>query len=65
MPVASPAETIPSGIATGKFQGEITATTPRGDQRSALRSPGGWISSSDGEPGTPAGYSSSAIAARA
>ena len=30
LPVASPAATIPQGIATGKFQGEITATTPRG-----------------------------------
>ena len=30
LPVASPAAIIPSGIATGKFQGEITATTPRG-----------------------------------
>ena len=30
LPVARPAATIPSGIATGKFQGEITATTPRG-----------------------------------
>ena len=40
LPVASPAATIPSGIATGKFQGEMTATTPRGLQRSSLRSPG-------------------------
>ena len=30
LPVASPAATIPVGIATGKFHGEITATTPRG-----------------------------------
>ena len=30
LPVARPAATMPSGIATGKFQGEITATTPRG-----------------------------------
>ena len=26
-----PAATMPSGIATGKFHGEITATTPRGE----------------------------------
>ena len=30
LPVARPAATIPHGIATGKFHGEITATTPRG-----------------------------------
>ena len=58
LPVASPAATIPSGIATGKFHGEITATIPRGRQRSSLRSPGSWISSA-----SPAGRSSSAIAA--
>ena len=29
-PVARPAAVIPHGIATGKFHGEITATTPRG-----------------------------------
>ena len=60
LPVASPAETIPSGIATGKFQGEMTATMPRGAQRSSLRSPGSWISSA-----SPAGCCSSAIAPRA
>ena len=41
LPVASPAAAIPHGIATGKFHGEITATTPRAAQRSSLRSPGG------------------------
>ena len=56
-PVASPADTIPKGIATGKFHGAITATTPRGRQRSSLRSPGSWISSP--------GRSSSSTAARA
>ena len=30
LPVASPAAVIPQAIASGKFQGEITATTPRG-----------------------------------
>ena len=40
LPVARPAEIIPSGIASGKFHGEITATTPRGDERISLRSPG-------------------------
>ena len=30
LPVASPAAVIPSGIASGKFQGAMTATTPRG-----------------------------------
>ena len=49
LPVASPAAVIPSAIATGKFQGEMTATMPRGvpaqlvalagrlEQRGALR----------------------------
>ena len=30
LPVASAAAVIPHGIASGKFQGEITAATPRG-----------------------------------
>ena len=30
LPVASAAAVIPHGIASGKFQGAITATTPRG-----------------------------------
>ena len=38
LPVASAAAVIPSGIASGKFQGEMTAVTPRGRvaQRVAL-----------------------------
>ena len=30
LPVASPAQVMPSGIASGKFHGETTATMPRG-----------------------------------
>ena len=30
LPVARPAAVMPMGIAIGKFQGEMTATTPRG-----------------------------------
>ena len=30
LPAASAAEVIPHGMASGKFQGEITATIPRG-----------------------------------
>ena len=30
LPAASPAETMPVGMARGKFHGAITATTPRG-----------------------------------
>ncbi len=30
LPVARPAAVMPIGIATGKFHGEMTATTPRG-----------------------------------
>ena len=51
-PVASPAATIPHGIATGKFHGEMTATTPRATYCSVLRSPGTCIS------GAPASISS-------
>ena len=29
-PVASAADVMPQGIASGKFHGETTATTPRG-----------------------------------
>ena len=38
LPVASAAAVIPSGMASGKFQGEMTAVTPRGGvaQRVAL-----------------------------
>ena len=46
LPVASPAATMPQGMATGKFHGEMTATTPRGRQRIVLRSPGTCSSSS-------------------
>ena len=30
LPVTSAAAVMPQGIASGKFQGEMTATTPRG-----------------------------------
>ena len=40
LPVASAAAVIPHGIATGKFQGAITATTPRGPYVISFRSPG-------------------------
>jgi hypothetical protein len=30
LPAARAAEVMPHGIAKGKFQGEMTATTPRG-----------------------------------
>jgi hypothetical protein len=40
LPVARPAAVMPQGMATGKFHGEITATTPRGTKRISLRSPG-------------------------
>ena len=30
LPVARPAAVMPQGMATGKFHGEMTATTPRG-----------------------------------
>ena len=45
LPAASAAAVIPAGIASGKFQGEITAATPRGTYCIALRSPGTWSSS--------------------
>ena len=47
---------MPVAIASGKFHGAITAATPRGTWRMALRSPGTWSS---------AGPSSSSTAARA
>ena len=40
LPTASAAAVIPQAIASGKFHGEITATTPRGAYASSLRSPG-------------------------
>ena len=44
-PAASAAAVIPVGIASGKFQGEITAAIPSGSYRIVLRSPGACASS--------------------
>jgi hypothetical protein len=44
LPAASAAAVMPHGIASGKFQGAITAATPRGTYRIVLRSPGAWTS---------------------